>query len=298
MERREHRWRTKPMYDKSGEKFGNLTILGFSRYELKKSAAGRKLFWNCICDCGKGKEVENSNLICGSVKSCGCLAKKHIKKVHKGNINKNAAFESVLKQYISGARERDLIFELTIERFRKLTKSNCFYCGSKPKRVRDRNGSHIFKNSKYIYNGVDRLDNRVGYTNENCVACCTDCNIAKGTKSREDFLTWVVSIYNHQQRQKIGDKNPFYNKKHSKKTKDKISKARKGNYKGNQERSVIINEVTYKSVSEAACIFNVCSATVIHRIKSKNTKFKGYKYEDIRIDGYDPEPAIKAPLST
>lgn len=36
----------------------------------------------------------------------------------------------------------------------------------------------------YEYNGVDRLDNALGYTRENCVPACRPCNAAKNAISK------------------------------------------------------------------------------------------------------------------
>lgn len=50
------------------------------------------------------------------------------------------------------------------------------------------------KYSEYIYNGIDRVDNAVGYILENCIPCCEFCNKAKGTKTYFDFLDWICRL--------------------------------------------------------------------------------------------------------
>lgn len=42
--------------------------------------------------------------------------------------------------------------------------------------------------SKYVYGGIDRVDSSKGYTVDNCVSCCRECNVSKGTMSLEAFL--------------------------------------------------------------------------------------------------------------
>lgn len=79
---------------------------------------------------------------------------------------------------------------------------------------------------------------------------------------------------------RIGDKNPFYGKRHSDETKQKLRETHLGKYNGNQEKSVEINKMTYKSVSFAARQLGVCPATIIYRIKSKNIKFNNYRYKE------------------
>ena len=78
-------------------------------------------------------------------------------------------------------------------------------------------------------------------------------------------------------RDKTGVNNPFYGKKHSKEAKNLISKARTGVYNGNQEKIVIIDNIEYRSLSQAAKIFNVVPATILNRIKSKNYPTYNYK---------------------
>lgn len=50
-----------------GKKFGRLTVI--SRAENN----GKKVMWNCRCDCGNEVIVWSSDLCTGAKKSCGCL---------------------------------------------------------------------------------------------------------------------------------------------------------------------------------------------------------------------------------
>ena len=51
----------------TGQKFGKLTA---TRISTRKP----HILWLCQCDCGETREVRGSNLVAGSVKSCGCLS--------------------------------------------------------------------------------------------------------------------------------------------------------------------------------------------------------------------------------
>lgn len=74
------------MNDLIGKKFGRLTVL--SKYDNSndtKRNAG--IYWNCVCDCGNHKIVQEANLKSGNTKSCGCLRKETSKEVNsKHNI--------------------------------------------------------------------------------------------------------------------------------------------------------------------------------------------------------------------
>jgi len=50
----------------------------------------------------------------------------------------------------------------------------------------------------YVYNGIDRKENGIGYIESNAVTCCKVCNWAKGKMSYGDFMLWVVDLVRHQ----------------------------------------------------------------------------------------------------
>ena len=58
------RWET---IDLKNERFGLLRVLKFSHVDKWK-----KNKWKCKCDCGNIKIINQSDLICGKSKSCGC----------------------------------------------------------------------------------------------------------------------------------------------------------------------------------------------------------------------------------
>lgn len=87
----------------------------------------------------------------------------------------------VYATYASGARMKDLEFFLSHDEFRLLTKGNCHYCNVEPSNKIQSN------NREYIYNGIDRKNNDLGYTIDNCVPCCTQCNKAKRNLSYEEL---------------------------------------------------------------------------------------------------------------
>lgn len=102
-------------------------------------------------------------------------------------------FNLLYNGYKTHARSRNLEFNLTKEEFRILTKGNCNYCNIEPSSIKTRKRC----NGSYIYNGVDRKDNSIGYILENCTPCCGTCNSMKSNLSLEDFKNKIISIYNH-----------------------------------------------------------------------------------------------------
>jgi hypothetical protein len=173
----------KPRGDLVGKQFGKLKVLEFSHSIKYKS--GTHSLWKCQCDCGAVVTVRRNHLITGGIRGCGvCLHKKD-----KGI----ASFNRVYKHYLQGAVNRGLEFSLDKEYFRHITSEDCYYCGNHPSTVQKTERC----NGEYIYNGIDRIDNSKGYTIDNCVPCCNQCNMAKRSYPVDKFKEWIVQVYNH-----------------------------------------------------------------------------------------------------
>ena len=170
--------------DLIGNRFGKLIV---SEYNGNSK-------WKCQCDCGNITFVATSSLNQGLTKSCGCLSSRNI----VGNINKlpegEAIKNALYRAYKYSAKSRSLDFSLSKESFLEIINKKCFYCGEKPSTYKysiSGNGSYI------LYNGIDRVNSTIGYTDENTVPSCSKCNYAKGSLSSKDFLTLIERIYNH-----------------------------------------------------------------------------------------------------
>lgn len=152
--------------------------------------------WFCECDCGKTTIVRQDYLLNNRIKSCGCLRSLNTSKRKSKNpigVNENAVYF----QYLHSAKKRNLLFELSKEQCIKLFNSECFYCGLKPytKKAVHRNKLNLIeRNIYYYYNGIDRKDNNIGYTLDNCVSCCKFCNKGKSVYSESDFINWIESV--------------------------------------------------------------------------------------------------------
>jgi hypothetical protein len=106
-------------------------------------------------------------------------------------------FRQLLLQYQRRSRKKGREFNLTPERFRELTKQNCFICGKRPSAVYRHSLKRPTYRVGYRYNGIDRLANGAGYVEGNVAACCWECNAAKGDKSLTEFLLFIYRAYNH-----------------------------------------------------------------------------------------------------
>jgi hypothetical protein len=168
----------RPAIDIIGKRFGKLVVI------KRDGSIKRDATWLCRCDCGNKCINTGSRLRSGYIKSCGCL-----RFFPKGD----ATFNILLSVYKKRAKRRGFEFELTKEQFCELTKQNCHYCNAMPsQRTRNRTA-----NGDYIYNGLDRIDTIKGYTIDNVVPCCKDCNYAKRKMSIPRFKFWVQQIFEH-----------------------------------------------------------------------------------------------------
>ncbi len=84
--------------------------------------------------------------------------------------------------YERRAIKKNIVFELLYCEFNMLSSGSCYICG---------------KPSKYGYhlNGVDRVDNNVGYIISNCKTCCAECNFMKKAFDYESFINKLKMIY-------------------------------------------------------------------------------------------------------
>lgn len=182
-------YRTK---DITGKRFSKLTVTGFSHKDKFSTS-----YWKCLCDCGGTITTRYSSLTSCNTTSCGCyqkqLASKRIKQenVRRTLPNGVASQRDLFRQYQKGSRERGLSFDLSFEHFLGLTSGCCYYCGVEPRQIH----SNVHWNGSYIYNGIDRNNNALGYTVENSVPCCKRCNIAKMDTEEKDFLEHVRKVY-------------------------------------------------------------------------------------------------------
>lgn len=146
--------------------FGRLTVIEQSPIRKHKRIA-----YKCLCECGQMALVTASDLFNNIVGSCGC---------QKGYRKSPgvAAFNRQLRLYTKSARTRGFEFTLANEEATVLFNGNCHYCGEVPD----------------PFNGIDRKDNREGYTKENSVSCCAVCNWCKGSMSYDNFLSWIDTL--------------------------------------------------------------------------------------------------------
>lgn len=176
--------------DITGMKFGRLTAV-----KVVGKAKGRGYKWECVCDCGSAVGVFGVLLRRGNTRSCGCLALEYRRKPKPEMTKTDAPFNLVVSTYKQSANKRRLTWALTPEAARSLFLTNCYYCGVEPLQVKHSLASRRGHTSPFYYNGIDRIDNRLGYVPGNVCACCSVCNGAKADMPSVDFTAWLARIH-------------------------------------------------------------------------------------------------------
>lgn len=90
--------------------------------------------------------------------------------------------DQVYRRYMYVAQKRGLAFQLALEEFTVLLSGNCHYCGDPPGVMKSSSGR------LFAANGIDRVDNKLGYSITNSVSCCKWCNRMKSTLGKEQFI--------------------------------------------------------------------------------------------------------------
>lgn len=159
----------------------------------------------CCPNCGRRQYFSSQHSLEVSMarnsrcRSCGTrgrvFSEEHRRKIGEGHRkNGTSMFNHLYSNYKNtSVKRRKLRFDLDKETFRKITSSNCHYCGAPPSQ------SYRLKKCTefYLYNGIDRVENDQGYVPDNVVPCCAKCNQMKRDLKITDFLIHINSIYQY-----------------------------------------------------------------------------------------------------
>ena len=171
--------------DLTGQVFGRLTV-------IHRVVGAKPSQWWVKCLCGVEKPIYSNNLRRGGANSCGCLRTELLIARNRSNM---LPFESVAKRdalchYIVNARSRKLEWGISNEYFYSLIQAPCYWCGDPPANVSKITG----RSEVFLYSGIDRVDNLLGYVEGNVVSCCFPCNQLKRTATATEFVTRVTRI--------------------------------------------------------------------------------------------------------
>jgi hypothetical protein len=166
-----------------GARFGGWEVV---EYDCKIDGSSCYL---CRCDCGYTKTIPAKSLRSGKSSQCrSCASRKHP--------GFTPAQNDLYRVYHNSATRRGFSFDIDRDQFIKLTSLNCHYCGGEPSNVMVKKDSR--NKSQYVYNGIDRVDNTIGYELSNCVPCCKTCNYAKHTMTYGEWMAYIKRLTQYQ----------------------------------------------------------------------------------------------------
>jgi hypothetical protein len=105
--------------------------------------------------------------------------------------NNHSEVVAILLGYKRHAKARGYEFNLTIDQVKDIIFLSCYYCGRSRQNIKKTRHSLM---GGLSYNGIDRKDNDLDYTIENCVPCCGQCNKAKGNLKFDFFIDWINAL--------------------------------------------------------------------------------------------------------
>lgn len=175
----------------------------FVKRTIRKTSSGQYL-WKVLCECGKTVIIRPSMTMGKNpTKSCGCIRKEI--SINGSSTRKHTPLIATARN-VWLATYRDCDFET----FYSLSQQPCHYCGCAPSSattIKNR-GKFQTNHGKFIYNGLDRVDNGKGHIKNNIVTCCKRCNIAKNNMTLSEFLNMIERIYDRMIRYPLGQTAP------------------------------------------------------------------------------------------
>lgn len=191
--------RLNSMKDETGNRYNRLTVVGVAPGRHKTGYR-----WLCKCDCGTEKAIPGTGLRNGSYQSCGCLARENsINNPSKASL-RESSLRRMFLQYKQNCnkKNRSVSFNLTESEFEEIVTQKCYYCGRQPREAYTRRKYKV--GERLLSNGVDRVDSSLGYSLDNCVPCCSVCNLGKMDLSQGDFIRMCYSVVAlHEQRSRL-----------------------------------------------------------------------------------------------
>lgn len=163
--------------DIRGKRFGKLVAVKYLGNGM----------WKFRCDCGKMVQRGVTRILRKYrrlvERSCGCL-------LVEAKRNGAMSGRTLYLKYKYGASKRGLCFAISDPWFLNLTQQPCYYCGVLPSQKHQ--PRKVW--GRFTYNGIDRLDNKRGYTMDNCVPCCKVCNTMKMGMGVNDLLRHMRTV--------------------------------------------------------------------------------------------------------
>jgi hypothetical protein len=174
----------------NGDKIGKLIVVEPTNRSIKHSGT----LWKAICACGNETTITANQFNFNKKLSCGCL------RIEQMGINAKSRLHETLKNRVVSSLKSNVkrnhggtVLEwcITDDDAFTLSQHCCYYCGSPPQNTAKVTYGEI------RYNGIDRINNAIGYVKNNIAPCCWQCNRAKGDMHFAEFIAWIKQVMVH-----------------------------------------------------------------------------------------------------
>lgn len=162
---------------------GGIIVDGPKRFRFENKKGYNK--WKVKCPNCKTEAWKFSNTLMGLKHPC--------KKCYDNSMKVFNETPAIKKAFISlkaNAKSRSIGVDITEQEFFLMAASPCVYCGAEPV---EKTPPKEWQKSVFL-NGIDRRDNTLGYTLENSVACCEQCNWAKKDLTLVEWNNWIEML--------------------------------------------------------------------------------------------------------
>lgn len=182
--------------DQTGKMHGRLAVLGLLDTRCPKTRAA---LWRCRCSCGNEVVVSGSNL--RRTYSCGCLKRELLSAAVKARSQSlsldsrvPAKVRAILRVMKRNACKRGYEWLLSDAEAAEFMSQPCYLCGTTGGNASKITGNDKVVHGVFSYNGLDRIDNTMGYVNGNVAPCCGTCNVMKMDRSLLEFKSHVLRL--------------------------------------------------------------------------------------------------------
>lgn len=180
-----------------GKRFNDLVILektdSYICISKKRNHKTMRTRYIVQCDCGVKFKAIKSFILNNKTRTCKECAYRLRPQSRQRVSTLDRLYYLTITRRIKKFKNK-LFCNLSIDEFAEIIKNDCYYCGSKPTSKEYIRNNRFAKDTIIYANGIDRMNNNIGYIKENCVACCPDCNFMKGSLNIKDFFKHIELI--------------------------------------------------------------------------------------------------------
>lgn len=144
-----------------------------------------KTYWNktrkcSVINCQKGCYLLVDDYYC--YKHLKEYYPNIFKKYQDKKLERNKNTKARFIRCKSNAKKRSLSFDLSFDYFLQLDKQNCCYC------------NNLLEKKSLTASSIDRINNTLGYSDNNVLPCCGFCNKTRGDRLTVEETKAIISL--------------------------------------------------------------------------------------------------------